>query len=263
MSILLIAGMVYLFFMGYGYFSADGMIFLPPPPSYKDGEPFIKIPTARDSTISALYLPCPGAMYTILFSHGNAEDLGDVRQELDRYCTQGFSVIAYDYSGYGTSSGRPSEAATYADIDAVYEYLVRQVGVPPERIVVQGRSVGGGPSVDLAARRKVGGLILESSFVTAFQVLTHIRLFPVDKFENIRKIGKISCPVLVIHGKKDTIVPFWHGEELYRKANEPKMHLWVEGADHNDLKLVAGEEYWRSIERFRRLLSGYAQKAKA
>jgi fermentation-respiration switch protein FrsA (DUF1100 family) len=254
-SIASIAGLVYLFLVIYGFFFADNMIFLPPPPSYRDDASLSKIPTAGDSTITARYLPCPGADYTILYSHGNAEDLGDIRGELDQYCKQGFSVIAYDYRGYGTSPGRPSEATTYADIDAVYEYLIRQARIRPEAIIVQGRSVGAGPSVDLAARRPVAGLILESAFVTAYRVLTHIPLFPFDKYDNIRKIEKVTCPVLVIHGKGDSIIPFWHGEMLYRQAREPKMNLWVEGADHNDFRLVAGDKYWRSLDRFRRMVA--------
>jgi abhydrolase domain-containing protein 17 len=255
-SIVKITGLVYLFLVIYGYFFADGMIFLPRPPSYRDEASLSKIPTAGNSTITARHLPCAGADYTILYSHGNAEDLGDIREELDDYCRKGFSVIAYDYRGYGTSPGRPSEAASYADIDAVYDYLVGQARIRPEKIIVQGRSVGAGPSVDLAARRPVAGLILESGFVSAYRVLTEIPLFPFDKFDNIRKLEKVTCPVLVIHGKGDTIIPLWHGEELYRQAREPKMKLWVEGADHNDFRLVAGDEYWRILDRFRRMVQG-------
>lgn len=250
-SIGTIAGLVYLFLAIYGFFFADTMIFLPSPSSYRDDASLVKIPTGGRPTITARHLPCPGADATILYSHGNAEDLGDIRGDLERYCEHGFSVIAYDYRGYGTSQGRPSEKASYTDIDAVYEYLIRQARIRPETIIVQGRSVGAGPSVDLAVRRPVAGLILESAFVTAYRVLTRIPLFPFDKFDNLRKIGKVPCPVLVIHGKGDTIVPFWHGEMLYQRAQEPKMNLWVEGADHNDFRLVAGDEYWKTLARFR------------
>lgn len=83
--------------------------------------------------------------------------------------------------------------------------------------------------------------------------MARVPLFPFDKFENI---GKIGCPVFVIHGKRDEIVPFWHGERLYRQAREPKMRLWVEGADHNNLVQVAAEEYWQGLERFTRLIGG-------
>ena len=253
-SILAIMALIYLLMIGHAYFFADRMIFQPSAPSYGDGESILKIPVGSHLAISALLLPNPAADYTILYSHGNAEDLGDIRERLARYRERGFSIIAYDYRGYGTSPGRPSEKAACADIDAVYDHLVGQARVRPERIIVYGRSLGGGPSVDLASRRPVAGLVLESTFVSIFRVMARVPIFPFDKFDNIRKIGKIGCPVFVIHGKRDEIVPFWHGEMLYRQAREPKMQLWVEGADHNNLVQVAAEEYWQGLERFTRLI---------
>jgi fermentation-respiration switch protein FrsA (DUF1100 family) len=255
-SILAIMAVAYLLLMGHSYFFADRVIFQPPAPSYRDGESILKIPVGEHSALSALHLPNPGAGYTILYSHGNAEDLGDIRGTLARYRERGFSIIAYDYRGYGTSPGRPSEEAACADIGAVYDHLVRQVRVPPERIIVYGRSLGGGPSVDLAARRPVAGLVLESSFVSIFRVMVRVPIFPFDKFENLRKVGKVACPIFVIHGTRDEIVPFWHGETLYRQAREPKLRLWVDGADHDNLVQVAGEEYWRGLARFTRLIEG-------
>ena len=248
--------LIYLLMMGHAYFFADRVIFQPSAPSYQDGESILKIPVGGHLAISALHLLNPGADYTILYSHGDAEDLGNIQGRLARYRERGFSIIAYDYQGYGTSPGRPSEKAACADIEAVYDHLVGRARVRPERIIVYGRSLGGGPSVDLAARRPVAGLVLESTFVSIFRVMAKVPLFPFDKFENIRKIEKVGCPVFVIHGKRDEIVPFWHGERLYRQAREPKMRLWVEGADHNNLVQVAAEEYWQGLERFTRLIGG-------
>jgi fermentation-respiration switch protein FrsA (DUF1100 family) len=253
-SILAFAGLFYLLLMGHAYFFADRLVFQPPAPSYQDSETILKIPVASHSTISAVYLLNPAADYTILYSHGNAEDLGNIRGMLERYRERGFSIIAYDYRGYGTSRGRPSEEAACADIEAVYDHLLLKAGVRPERIIVYGRSVGGGPSVDLAARRPVAGLVLESTFVSIFRVMTRVPVFPFDKFENLRNMGKIACPVFVIHGTGDRIVPVWHGERLYRQAREPKLMLRVEGADHDNLQQVAGEEYWRALDRFRLML---------
>jgi fermentation-respiration switch protein FrsA (DUF1100 family) len=241
-------------FMAWAYLASDGMIFLPPP-SYGEKEDLLLLPTAAGTTVAAYYLACPAASYTILLSHGNAEDLSTVRMELADYCRQGFSVLAYDYSGYGRSTGRPSEEAVYGDITAVYGFLVEKMGIRPERIILLGRSLGAGPSVELATKRPVGGLILESAFVSAFRVLTGLPLLPFDKFNNLAKIDKVSCPVLVIHGEKDSIVPFWHGERLFQKAKVPKMHYWVAGADHNDLRVVAGPGYWQALEGFRDLIA--------
>ena len=241
---------VYIFFLLSAIFFGDRLIFQPQPSSYTDTDQILKLKTLKSAIISVLYLPNPGAAYTILYSHGNAEDLGDIREVLHQFHEHGFSVIAYDYSGYGTSSGQPSEDASYADISAVYDYAVRKIGLRPENILLLGRSVGGGPSLDLAVRKTVGGLILESSFVSAFRVVTTIPLFPVDKFNNLHKIKALPCPILVIHGKQDSIIPFWHGERLYERANPPKMRFWVDGAHHNDVMWSAGEEYWETLERF-------------
>jgi len=246
----LIALSVYIFFLLYGIFLGDRLIFQPQPSSYTDTDQILKLKTINGAIISVLYLPNPGAAYTILYSHGNAEDLGDIREVLHQFHEHGFSVIAYDYSGYGTSSGKPSEDASYADISAVYEYAVRKIGLRPDDILLLGRSVGGGPSLDLAVRKTVGGLILESSFVSAFRVVTTVPLFPVDKFNNLNKIKALSCPVLVIHGKQDSTIPFWHGERLYEEANAPKMRFWVDAAHHDDVMWSAGEEYWEILERF-------------
>ena len=241
---------VYVVFLLYGVFFGDRLIFLPRPSSYTDTDGILKVTTREGTSISVRYIPHPKATHTILYSHGNAEDLGDMQEILQEFYEHGFSVITYDYSGYGTSSGQPSEDATYADISAVYDYAVRNIDLPPENILLLGRSVGGGPSLDLAVRETIGGLILESCFVSAFRVVTTIPLFPVDKFNNLSKIKSVSCPVLVIHGRQDSIIPFWHGERLYEEANPPKMRFWVETAHHNDLMWYAGEKYWETLERF-------------
>jgi len=253
-SILAVLALLYLLMAAHAYFFADGFVFQPPPPSYRDSGTILKIPVGNRSAISALYLLDPAADYTILYSHGNAEDLGDIRGMVARYPERGFSIMAYDYRGYGTSAGAPSEEAARADIEAVYDRLILKNRVRPDRIILYGRSVGGGPSVDLAARRPVAGLILESTFVSIFRVMTRIPVFPFDKFDNQRKIGRIACPVLVIHGTKDEVIPFWHGEKLFRQAREPKLMLKVEGADHNNLREIAGEEYWKALDRFRLML---------
>lgn len=162
----------------------------------------------------------------------------------------GFSVFAYDYRGYGTSSGTASEENSYQDAEAAYDYLVNNLSVPANRIIALGRSLGGAVAVDLAHRRQLGGLIIESSFVSAYRVITKIPVFPFDKFKSLSKIKKVNCPVLVIHGTRDEVVPFWHGEKLFQEANEPKQSLWVEGAGHNNLFARAEERYEKALVEF-------------
>lgn len=259
-STLLIILSVYLFFLGYAVLSADRLIFQPQAASYTDNNQILKLTTQQGAIISARYLHNPDATYTLLYSHGNAEDLGDIDEILGQFHEHGFSIIAYDYSGYGTSTGTPSEQHSYTDILAVYEYLRNERHLHAENIVVFGRSIGGGPSIDLASRNVVGGLIIESSFVSAFRVITKIPVFPFDKFPNLCKMQAVSCPVLVIHGKRDEIVPFWHGEMLYEHAHSPKMKLWVDDAHHNDVDRGAGNEYWSVLEQFAELLEDHKAK---
>ncbi|MFB2894409.1 alpha/beta hydrolase [Aerosakkonemataceae cyanobacterium BLCC-F50] len=244
----------------YAYFFSDRMIFLPQPSTYQDNNQILKLTTKDGVKISAIYLPNPQAKFTILYSHGNAEDLGDNFQILEGLRNLGFAVFAYDYRGYGTSQGNPTEKNAYKDIDAAYDYLTQNLGVTPKKIILYGRSVGGGPSVDLASRQPIGGLILENTFVSTFRVVTQIPLFPFDKFNNIAKIKKVRSPVLVLYGKADRVIPYWHGRELFAAANEPKRVLVVETAGHNDFKDAAGKEYDRALQEFTKLISQQQSK---
>lgn len=241
---------VYLGTILYSCFVSETMIFQPQPSSYQNSDQIIKLDSGNGETVSAIYLRNPNAFYTILYSHGNAEDIGHLLPMLEDIKGMGFSLFAYDYRGYGTSLGVPSEKKVYEDEEAAYDYLVYSLGIPARRIIALGRSLGGAVAIDLAHKRQLGGLIIESSFVTAYRVLTRIPILPFDKFKNISKMKKVRCPVLVIHGKQDEVVPFWHGERLFEEANEPRLSFWVEGAGHNNLFEVAGSNYRKILRDF-------------
>lgn len=231
---------------------AEKLIFQPPPAFYRDDGSVIKIETPDGEKISARYLHHPEAEYTLLFSHGNAEDIGSAETFLRDLRDAGFSVFAYDYRGYGTSEGTPSEANAYEDIEAAYRFLTGELEIPPDRIILHGRSLGGAVAIDLAARRECAGLIVESSFTSAFRVVTGYRLLPFDKFTSIDKIDRIRCPVLFIHGRKDTLVSFRHAEELYAAAgaDRQKYRLWIDRANHNDLFAISEKSYLQAIKEF-------------
>mgnify|MGYP001795395192 CR=1 FL=1 len=243
----------------YLYFFADRMIFLPPAPSYEhtpqDDSTAITLTSADGNELAARYLHNPDSRYTILFSHGNATDMGGVMPILLSLKAQGFSVMTYDYPGYGHSTGNPTEQNSYLAIEAAYDYLTTELELLPENIIVQGQSVGGGPSTHLAASKPVAGLVLESSFATAFQVVVPFRIMPFEKFPNIRHIDDIDCPLLLLHGTHDTIIPYSHSEELLAAANSPKQLVPIEGADHNDILWVGEETYLQSIQTFANNLS--------
>ncbi|MGH9509211.1 MAG: alpha/beta hydrolase [Terriglobales bacterium] len=259
-SLLFTFGSVYVFFLFYLYFFGDSLVFFPPPSSYRDSTRILKIPGRDGVRISAVYLPNPAARYTLLFTHGNAEDIGHNFDYLERVQAAGFSVFAWDYRGYGTSEGRPSEQNLYEDSEAAYEYLTATLKVPPERIIPLGRSLGGAAATHIAASRPVGALILESSFTSGQKMLTPVRIFPFDRYLNLDRLQKIHCPVLVIHGTADTTIPFRHGEALFATANHPKQSWWVQGAGHNDLYYVAGPAYEKQLQGFAAWVEQQAQK---
>lgn len=247
--------LVYFCVFIFGWFKSTSMIFQPHKSSYRDSDEIIKLKMYDGPPISGIYLKNKNAKYTVLYNHANATDLGDIDSYLSKYKSKGFSMFSYDYRGYGTSPGKPTTANAYKAADTAINYLVDHENIRLDRIIVHGRSVGGGPALHLAKKWGVAGLIVESSFVTAFRTMTHIPLTPFDKFRNIAKIDKINCPVLVIHGIDDRTIPLWHGEKLFKKAKEPKANCWLEGTDHNYMPLEAEEEYWSAISAFTNLVT--------
>lgn len=249
-SFLIILVLLYVLIMVFAMSFADKIIFQPQTPFYADDDSIIKIETENGEKISAKYLKNENAEYTILFSHGNAEDLGTSEEFLKELQNAGFSVFSYDYRGYGTSDGTPTESNSYIDIESAYNYLTENLKIPPNKIIIHGRSLGGAVSIDLGSKKQCGGLIVESSFVSAFRVMTKYKIFPFDKFESLKKIKNVKCPSLFIHGKRDSLIPFWHGEALYKEANEPKYSFSIETADHNDVFNIAKDDYLRTIQGF-------------
>lgn len=249
---------MYVLFAGALWCLADRMLFLPGPASYADGPLTMKL---ADTGLTAAFLPNPPAPLTILYSHGNAEDLGDVMPTLIRLHALGFAVMGYDYPGYGTSSGTPGEASVTAAALAAYTYLTETQHIDPSRIVAFGRSVGGGPTLALAAVKPVAGLILESTFTSVQAVKFPIPILPFDLFRSRETLSTLSLPTLVIHGREDALIPFPHGEALYAAAKGPKTALWVDHAGHNDVQDVAGEQWSAAITTFLAPLAKRGPKA--
>ncbi len=246
----------YLTLAGYAYFLSDRQIFIP---QYANNTPLPQPPitistgdiTRGDrSIITAVHLINPKAKYTILYSHGNGETIGDIYPDLLALQKTGFSLFAYDYRGYGLSSGKPSEPNSYQDVEAAYTYLVNQLKVPADRIIIFGRSVGSGPATYLASRQPSAGLILESAFISTFRMIIPFPILPFDKFPNQARLPQVHVPILIIHGTQDQVIPFSHGQALYKTANSPKTFLAIDGADHNDVNTVGGDRYSQSLQTF-------------
>lgn len=222
------------------------------------GEVFLR---ASDGVaLSAVWLPNPSADVTLLLSHGNGENLDHLHSFLQELCDSGFSVFSYDYRGYGRSEGRPTEKGVYRDIEAAWRHLTGPLGVPSSRVVLLGRSIGSGPTLWLASREKPGGIILEGAFTSGQRTLFPFPIYPFDQFPNLRRIREIHCPVLVIHGLNDHVIPVRHGQRLFAAAPEPKFALWVEGAEHNDVFGVAPELYLKALRDFAKRVVGAADR---
>ena len=249
---LLIGFSLYLILCFYGWIFADRILFpAPKQPAYQLDNTVFFLESAKGTKIACKHLTAeqPKGL-TILYSHGNAEDLGRIEEFLQPWVADGWSVLAYDYPGYGHSSGKPSEEGCYDAIDTVYQHLTKILEIPPAQVVIWGRSLGTGPSSYLAEKEQTGGIILETPFMTAYRTVTETPVLPWDRFPNLKRAPHIHGPSLVIHGHKDEIVPFRHGKKVYNALSQPKQFLELPHAGHNDLAETGGEKYRSGINDF-------------
>ncbi|KAK8343696.1 hypothetical protein V6Z12_A07G031100 [Gossypium hirsutum] len=196
--------------------------------------------TKGGNKIIATFWRHPVARLTLLYSHGNAADLGQMHElfnELRAHLR--VNIMSYDYSGYGASTGK-----------AVYNCLKKEYGVKQEDLIVYGQSVGSGPTLHLASRvKKLGGVVLHSAILSGIRVLYPVKMtFWFDIFKNIDKIRRVQCPVLVIHGTDDEIVDWSHGKRLWELSKEKYDPLWVKGGGHCNLETFP--EYIKHLRKF-------------
>jgi fermentation-respiration switch protein FrsA (DUF1100 family) len=205
--------------------------------------------------IHSFFLPAPGATRALLFLHGNAGNASHRIPNAVLLQHLGAHVLLLDYRGYGRSQGRPSERGLYADARAGLAYLRERRGLPPGRVVVFGRSLGGAVAVQLAAENELAGVILESTwssladaarvhFGAAAAWLVH------GRYDSAATISRVRAPLLFVHGDRDDIVPLALGRRLYEAAPEPKAFETLRGAGHNDTLEVGGRRYLERIARF-------------
>eukprot|EP00752_Nemacystus_decipiens_P001426 g1406.t1 len=226
------------------------LVFQPPPATFLHNKKHFWLQTRNQHRIPVFHVERSSPI-TVLFSHGNAEDLGLIYEWFYDFSRQlNVNVLAYEYSGYGKSEGTVSEDNCYADIRAAYDYLTTQKKTPPKQIVLYGRSLGSGPTCQLAEELaadgvELGGVMLQSPLASAFRVAFNFRFtMPGDLFPNIDRVKGIKCPMFIIHGTRDEVVPFWHGQELFlgtptRWRAKP---FWVDGAGHNNIEALLRED---------------------
>ena len=238
------------------YFPSAGV---PSPSSVglPEAEP-VTFVTADGVTLHAWFVPGRRfpAQFTVLVFNGNAGNRAYRAPLAAALGANGLSVLLLDYRGYGENAGTPSERGLAADARAARAYLARRSDVDASRIVYFGESLGSAVATGLAAEHPPAALILRSPFASMAEVgQFHYPLLPVrrllrDRYAAIDRIQQVRSPLLVIAGSRDTIVPLEQSRRLYDAAPSPKTLVIVEGADHNDLELLAGEQMIRAIVGF-------------
>ncbi|XP_071713863.1 uncharacterized protein [Rutidosis leptorrhynchoides] len=218
---------------------------------HRENVDVLKLQTRRGNKIIAVYVRYPMATRTILYSHGNAADIGQMYELfIDLSIHLKVNLMGYDYSGYGQSTGKPSEHNTYADIEAAYKCLEEIYNLKQEDIILYGQSVGSGPTVNLAARLpRLRAVVLHSPILSGLRVMYPVKhTYWFDIYKNIDKIQFVKCPVLVIHGTSDEVVDCSHGKTLWELCQEKYEPLWIKGGKHCNLELYP--EYIKHLKKF-------------
>ena len=253
--LLIIAG-AYLLLVGFIYLTQASMLYLPGVPGrqleatpeavgldYED----VWLDTSDGVRIHGWFVPADSTR-TVLYFHGNAGNISHRLYTIQQLHELGRSVFIIDYRGYGESDGKPDEDGLYRDAEAAWQYLTDVRGIAAEDIVVYGRSLGGSLAAWLAAERRPGALVLDSSFTSvpdagqdAYPWLP-VRLLSRFRHPTVEHVAKVNAPVLVVHSRTDDIIPFHHGKALFNAANEPRSFLELDGG-HNDAHLTSETAY--------------------
>jgi uncharacterized protein len=199
----------------------------------------VVLDTADGERVIAWHLPPRDGAPVVLYFHGNGGALAWRTERFRALTADGTGLVALSYRGYGGSTGSPTEAGLIADGRAAYAFTAARY--PAERIVVWGESLGSGVAVAIAAELPVGRVVLETPFTSAADVgaahywFLPVRLLMKDQFRSDLRIANVTAPVLVMHGDRDTVVPFALGERLYGLINAPKRFVRFPALDHNEL----------------------------
>jgi len=213
--------------------------------------------TADNVRLNGWFIPHPLASATMIWFHGNAGNIGDrvdnikILHEKIR-----ISIFIFDYRGYGRSPGSSSEATTYLDGEAAMNFVRSQLQVESKNLLIFGRSLGAAVAAEMASRHDSRAVILESPFASigemAGLMLPVVPIGPLlsAKFDVIAKVGKITAPLLVLHGDQDEIIPFEQGQRVFAAARQPKQFYPIKGANHNDTFIAGGNGYYERLKSF-------------
>jgi fermentation-respiration switch protein FrsA (DUF1100 family) len=189
---------------------------------------------------------------TVLLFHGNAGNLFNRVYKLNELNKLDLNILIISWRSFSGNKGKPTEKNLYNDAEEVVKWLNAR-GVNNKKIILYGESLGTGVATELGKKNIFGGIILESPFTSIanaakiYYPYLPINLILKDRYDSIKKIQSITTPILIMHGKKDNIVPQKMGLELFEKANEPKFNYFPENDDH---MMEYNDELLNNIEIF-------------
>lgn len=211
----------YLLLALFAKIEGNRLMFVPHRAGYQPSPELITLRNAHHQSFKVYYLAPPKeSSKVILFSHGYNTDIADYISFAHQLHELGYGVLLYDYQGFGLSSGKPSEEGCYLDARAAFDFLVKELEIAPQRIVVFGHSLGSAVALDLALHRKVYHVILDSPFVSIFRVTTSLPILPLDRFDNLSKVKNLParCKLEIRFSQEDRMIPAWHSKKLYEAA---------------------------------------------
>jgi uncharacterized protein len=219
----------------------------------------LSLETSDGVHLGAWFVPAEGATRgTVLVFNGNAGDRSYRAPLAAALAHAGLSVLLFDYRGYGGNAGNPSEQGLAADARAARAYLDARHDVDSARIVYFGESLGAAVAVGLALEHPPAALVLRSPFSSLQDIArVHYPLLPAgpllrDRFDSVGRIGRLGCPVLIVAGSRDTIVPPDQSRRLFDAVRSPKHFALIAGAEHNDVELLTGPRLLDEVDRFLR-----------
>jgi len=214
------------------------------------------IETADGERLRVWHLPRTDGAAQVVYFHGNGGNLSMWSNILAGLWRQGYDVVAVDYRGYGLSTGRPSEQGLYRDVDAVIRFVDGALGREPLPLVYWGRSLGASMAAYAASVRAPDGVVLEAGFPTGRSVLeTNPLLLAMSwvasyRFPTAGWMRQVKAPALVIHGDRDSVIPYRLGQRLHDALPGPKRFVTIPGGDHNDLEPADAALYWTAVRGF-------------
>ncbi len=228
---------------------------LPPADSLPAGVEEVFFATPDGETLQCYWIRPPQARRALIYFHGNAGNISHRMQDLLALADMNMAVLGVSYRGYGRSTGKPSEKGIYQDGRAALDYVTETHGFKVEKVILLGRSIGSAVAVDLAQNKHLAAVILVTPMSTGkamgkFHGFGILSALAGDAFNNLHKIDHLRCPLLVVHGTLDKIVPFHMGEQLFARAPSPKQFRAIQGAGHNDISMPGtpfADPYWQAI----------------